>query len=163
MNKADFISIDPGFRYFAYSIFHEGKIVKADLIKTKSQQWDKWTNQPPSFIEIDDVIDSFNWVGKKALIEFPEIYTQTPNPNDIIKLASACGAYTSILQRKGFDVEWVKPKEWKGTVPKNIMLNRIVAKIHEDEYNNIIKPKDHNVIDAIGVGLWKIKRKTTIM
>lgn len=160
-SPADLISIDPGFRYFGYSIFSENKIIYADLSKVESDQWEAWEGQPPLFTHLKDIVESQTWSQRKAVIEFPQVYQETPNPNDIVKLASACGAYTAILQSLGFEVIWVKPKEWKGTVPKDVMLKRILAKIEESEYPCIMKPKDHNVIDAIGVGLWRLNRKKT--
>lgn len=158
--KADLLTIDPGFRYFAYSIFYNKEIELADLSKTKSEDWGAWTGQPPSFLDIQDIVSQFEWETKLAIIEFPQIHRDTPNPNDIVKLASACGAYTSLLQTFGFSVVWVRPSEWKGTVPKEIMTKRIFAKIKESEYTKVKKLKDHNVIDAIGVGLWHLNRKT---
>jgi hypothetical protein len=160
--KADLLTIDPGFRYFAYSIFSEKEIAYADISKTKSEDWEAWTGQPPSFVEISEIVSRFEWVNKLAIVEFPQIHRDTPNPNDIVKLASACGAYTSLLQSFGFSVVWVKPADWKGTVPKEIMTKRIFAKIRESEYPRIKSIKDHNVIDAIGIGLWHLNRKTTL-
>jgi len=157
---ADLISIDPGFRYFAFAIFSEGRIVKAGLSKTSSEQWEVWDTQPPDFTNLIEILGTVTWSSKTAVIEFPQVYQETPNPNDIVKLAAGCGAYTAVLQSQGFEVSWVKPKDWKGTVPKDIMLKRILAKIDPSEYTCIEKPKDHNVIDAIGVGLWKLKRKS---
>ena len=153
------LSIDPGFRYFGYALFDsQGSLFEASLKKSKSGDWDKWTNQPPDFSLLADIILKNEWDEREAVVEFPQIYTSTPNPGDILKLGSACGAYTALLQASGFNVQWVLPKEWKGTVPKEIMVKRILAKIREEEYNNISNPKDHNIIDAIGIGLWKIKR-----
>ena len=99
------------------------------------------------------------WAERKAIIEYPKVHRDTPNPGAIVKLAAACGAYTAILQAAGFDVIWVEPRAWKGTVPKDIMYRRIVAKLSADEYNTIVKPKDHNVVDAVGIGLWQIRKE----
>jgi len=158
--RVDLLTIDPGFRYFAYAMFSESEIAYADISKTKSEDWEAWTGQPPSFLEIQEIVSQFEWGAKMAIIEFPQIHRDTPNPNDIVKLASACGAYTSLLQRLGFSVVWVRPAEWKGTVPKDVMTKRILAKIKECEYSRIKNAKDHNVIDAIGIGLWHLNRKT---
>jgi hypothetical protein len=114
--------------------------------------------QPPNFCSLAKVIEGYDWLSKVAVIEFPIIHKTTPNPNDIVKLASASGAYTALLQNAGFFVEWVEPRSWKGTVPKKIMVKRIIAKLSEEEYANINHSKNHNLIDAVGVGLWKIKR-----
>lgn len=94
---------------------------------------------------------------KKAIIEYPVFRKSTQNPESIIKLSCAVGAYTSILQTAGFDVAWVKPLTWKGTVPKHIFCNRILSKLTEKE-KLLFNIKDHNIVDAVGIGLWAKRR-----
>lgn len=159
--RASLLTIDPGFRYFAFAVFSDRHLHLADLVKaSKADEWEVWTRQPPDFMEIRDVVSQFDWAQRAAVIEFPQVHRDTPNPNDIVKLAAACGAYTAILQSLGFSVSWVAPSDWKGTVPKDIMFRRILAKVTSDEYTRIKKPKDHNVVDAVGIGLWHLNRKT---
>ena len=156
------LSIDPGFRYFGYCVFNESNdIQEADCINLDSvSDWDKWTRQPPSFSKFSELIESLEWEKDcEAIIEFPQIHRDTPNPDDILMLTSACGAYTSILQSYGFKVSWVRPRAWKGTVPKKVMYNRILAKVKDFEYTKIKSVKNHNTIDAVGIGLWKKSQK----
>lgn len=159
LSKATLLTIDPGFRYFAYAVFSGRALACADLTRAeKAEDWDTWTRQPPSFTDLKGVVEAHEWATRAAVIEFPQVHRDTPNPNDIVKLASACGAYTAILQALGFSVSWVAPSEWKGTVPKDVMFKRILAKVTPDDYIRIRKPKDHNVIDAVGIGLWHLSR-----
>jgi hypothetical protein len=161
LTRANLLTIDPGFRYFAYAVFSDQVLQHADLVRAhKVDEWEVWTRQPPDFSEIREAVSQFEWTQRVAVIEFPQVHRDTPNPNDIVKLASACGAYTAILQSLGFTVTWVAPSEWKGTVPKDIMFKRILAKVTPDEYTRLKKPKDHNVVDAVGIGLWHLNRKT---
>lgn len=158
--RATLLSIDPGFRYFGFAVFGEAStLVHAGLSETKKDQWEAWSGQPPSFLNIAYLLDDYDWVERNAIIEIPKVHRDTPNTEAITKLSTACGAYTAILQAAGFNVEWVEPRAWKGMVPKNVMFNRIIAKLSDEEYTYIHKPKDHNVVDAIGIGLWKIKRR----
>lgn len=158
--RATLLSIDPGFRYFGFAVFGESAdLVHAGLSSTAKDQWEAWSGQPPSFLDIAYLLDNYEWVERCAIIEIPKIHRDTPNNDSIIKLATACGAYTSILQAAGFNVIWVEPRSWKGTTPKNIMFKRIIAKLEDKEYKCIDKPKDHNVIDAVGIGLWQIRSK----
>lgn len=159
--KARLLSIDPGFRYFGFAVLDDYELLHAGISKTKSEDWEKWTGQPPSFLEIAFLLDNYDWAERKALIEFPKVHRDTPNADSIVKLAAACGAYTSILQAAGFDVTWVEPRAWKGQVPKDVMFKRIVAKLKDFEYSRIDNPKDHNVIDAVGIGLWQIRKNRT--
>jgi len=161
--RANLLCIDPGFRYFGFAVFGEDStLVHAGLSKTKKDQWEAWSGQPPSFLNIAYLLDNYEWLERRAVIEIPKVHRDTPNTEAITKLSAACGAYTAILQAAGFCVEWVEPRVWKGTTPKDVMFNRIIAKLSEEEYTYIDKPKDHNVVDAIGVGLWKIKRRNQV-
>jgi len=161
--QADILSIDPGFRYLGYAVLTKEEILGAGLVTNLQDpdvpSWPK-SNYPPSFLNLAYLLREFNWCESPlAIIEFPQVHRDTPNPNDIIKLSAACGAYSSILQAAGFTVQWISPREWKGNVPKPIMFKRILAKVREEEYSKIDKPKNHNVIDAVGIGLWLIKRQ----
>jgi len=98
------------------------------------------------------------------VVEYPEQYSHTPAPRSSVQgLACTGGGIVSMLKRDSNKVEFVLPKTWKGQVPKDIMLNRIVAKLSDTEKQileskNYIKSKKHNVIDAIGLGLFKLNR-----
>ncbi len=159
---ADLLAIDPGYRYFGYSLFNQSSIQKAGLcVAEEAEEWDRWTGQPPSFLGLTDIILKTQWARKLAVIEFPKVHRDTPNSDSIVRLAAACGAYTGLLQASGFQVEWIEPRSWKGTVPKDIMYNRILAKVPESEYSKIERIHDHNVMDAVGIGLWKIRKSRT--
>ena len=161
--KAEILSIDSGFRYFGYAVLTQDEILGAGLATNEqpsdTPSWPK-SSFPPNFLSLAYLLNDFVWAERPvALIEFPQVHRDTPNPNDILKLSAACGAYTSLLQAAGFSVQWVSPREWKGNVPKSIMFKRILAKVREEEYPRIDNPKNHNVIDAVGIGLWRIKRQ----
>lgn len=136
--------------------------MRAGLSSTATaDEWDRWTGQPPQFLHLAEIILATDWERRHAIIEFPKVHRDTPNAESIVKLAAACGAYTALLQAADFYVEWVEPRAWKGTVPKDIMYKRILAKVPKDQYANIERVHDHNVIDAVGIGLWKIKKDRT--
>jgi len=145
------LAIDSGFRYFGWAVFEDGLLKGADLGRNA-------TGEPPNFLSLVDVLRSYSWRDAVAVIEFPHFRSSTPNVDSLLKLAAGCGAYTALLQASRFSVEWVKPSSWKGSVPKAIMCRRIVDKLSEEEYSMINKPLDHNVLDAVGVGLWKAQR-----
>ena len=44
--KADLLAIDPGYRYFGYSLFKGAAIEKAGLcVAEKAEDWERWTGQ----------------------------------------------------------------------------------------------------------------------
>ncbi len=98
-------------------------------------------------------------------IEHPTIYPQSPvPPNDIIELAITAGRQA---ERYGNNaaITWYRPREWKGTRPKNIVDAHIRAVMSQREINTLDKycatiPKSyrHNVIEAVGIGLKHLRR-----
>lgn len=98
----------------------------------------------------------------ELIVELPRVYPRDRNkrPNDLIDLAAAAGTYAVLGHIKKF----VHPRTWKGQVPKDIMVKRILARLTDKERavydayevtrTRATKPDD-NVVDAIGIGLWK--------
>lgn len=114
---------------------------------------------------LDDLLYGQNLVlryGQNLIIEMPRIYPgsgqQKGDLNDLLDLASVvglCESFYNPTQR-----ERVFPAQWKGQVPKKIMTARILSKLTPAERVCIqsVGAKDHNIIDAIGIGLWKLSR-----
>jgi hypothetical protein len=89
-----------------------------------------------------------------VLIENPVIYPRSKaRPADILKVARIVGWYEH--QFSLCKVQLVEPREWKGTIPKEIMLRRIFAHLTSQEKVKV-KGMPHDTLDAIGLGLWKI-------
>ncbi len=102
-----------------------------------------------------------------GIIEVPKVYPHSSkksadgtehnvDPNDIVRLAYLAGVLAP-------GVETVTPQEWKKQVPKKIHNQRVLSRLNEKEryliedYNCPAHLK-HNVIDAVGLGLWKLGR-----
>lgn len=102
----------------------------------------------------------------RAWIEKPVVYPRSPvPPNDIVKLALVAGYWRGVLTVDGVDVNYVEPNDWKGSVPKPIHEARIWARLSPAEQavadqgcKGVAPKKRHNVLDAIGLGLWVLKR-----
>ena len=86
------------------------------------------------------------------------------DPNDILYLMLINGAILKSVPCK--DADLVRVTTWKGQTPKEQMRKRILG---DAEFN--IQPKlspaelrilgdnpNHNVLDAVGIGLWVLKR-----
>lgn len=55
----------------------------------------------------------------------------------------------------------VSPFGWKGNTPKGIQGARILSALTKVEHDAVTWPKKalrHNVVDAIGIGLWRLGR-----
>src|SRR5688572_13296874 len=98
--------------------------------------------------------------------ERPRIYPQgkqEANPDTIITLSITAGRLTQRWDKD--QIGWFHPREWKGNVPQPILETRIIEALTEAEalilYESIkdIAPSyRHNVFDAVGIGLYALKR-----
>lgn len=98
-----------------------------------------------------------------VIVEVPQIYpgrSSKGDPNDLISVAVTVGR---IVQLFGSQVETVRPRTWKGTVDPDVMLDRIISRLMSSELvayraTKVISSRLHNVIDAVGIGLYKLGR-----
>jgi hypothetical protein len=100
-----------------------------------------------------------------VVIEVPRHYpyNQKGDPNDLIDLAVRVGELKNHFTEKGATVQLVYPRTWKGTVPKVIHNKRVLRMLTKQEIDLLpkrprAKDYDHNMLDAIGLGLWKLGR-----
>jgi hypothetical protein len=105
--------------------------------------------------------------ASRVVVERPRIYPggRTKNPNDVLSVAINAGEWAGRYQARGFKTEYVEPQRWKGSVPKEIHHPRIFAKLLPSEQvvvadagKGIAPSKRHNMLDAIGIGLWAVGR-----
>ena len=146
----DLVAIDPGTEQAGFARFKEGRLTQAVLVRekgsTKEQRAWRVACKLGELCQPEDSI----------ILEYPQIYVRSPgDPDDLLALALVVGGVLS-LQKGG---ELVRPRTWKGQVPKKIMVNRILKHLDDAERELCKDIKDnHNVLDAVGVGLWKLKR-----
>jgi hypothetical protein len=99
------------------------------------------------------------------VIEKPEYRKhERVDPNDLITLAIRVGEWRGRAIGEGADVRLVTPMQWKGAVPKSIHHPRILASLEATERTILHDVKCaatsmHNVIDAIGIGLFAVGRR----
>lgn len=85
--------------------------------------------------------------------------------NDILDLSVMVGRIEAAYLICGAEVELVPPRDWKGTVRYDISNRRVLAALYPQEKALVPRkpratkePYDHNILDAIGLGLWKVGR-----
>lgn len=104
----------------------------------------------------------------EVIVEHPVIYPggKTRNPNDIVKLAVGAGEWRR-FKAGGKPVRYVEPRAWKGTIDGDTCNKRTLERLKDDElqvYEDAVRTqriapsKRHNVLDAIGIGLFAIGR-----
>ncbi len=153
------VSIDPGTKCAGYAVFAESDTEsKPVMIRCGVFRGDDWidtANHTPEFSELDKE-------NLKLIIEDPRIYPVTNvRPNDLMKLANSVGAIVAKVNAKF--TKLVTPSRWKKSIPKTIHQKRILRCLSPEEkqiLDNCLCPKSlqHNVVDAIGIGLWHVGR-----
>lgn len=144
------VAIDPGKRT-GWAVFDRGQLVEAGVFPVRTM-----LDAPPI------VAVAPAW----AVLELPQIYPRggKGDPNDLIDLAVLVGDLCGYYRRHGLGVVLVKPRAWKGTVPKTIHNKRTLAKLTAAERAILpVRPRagdhDHNMLDAVGLGLWQLEKK----
>lgn len=139
------LAIDPGKRCIGWALFRDDVLAECGLIRD------------PEFSSLQLP------TAGKVVIERPQVYpqrVQKGDPNDLIDVALWAGACAVVAQ--GRTIEFVRPRQWKGTVPKDIHNARVAEKLNDLEASMLaaVKPASlrHNVTDAIGIGLWVLGR-----
>jgi len=94
-----------------------------------------------------------------AIIERPRVYpgVSQKDLNDLIDVACVGAACATFFK----SVDTVYPSEWKGTVKKRVMLERIRVKLTAEEEKCVKwsnKSNNEDILDAIGIGLWHFGR-----
>ena len=96
-----------------------------------------------------------------VLIELPQ-HVKVP-VMDLITLAVGVGEIKRFYEAQSCRVELVWPRTWKGTVPTPVHNKRVLAALTPEELALLprrprAKDVDHNCVDAVGLGLWKLRR-----
>jgi hypothetical protein len=95
----------------------------------------------------------------ECVCEIPVIYPVGKgkgNPNALVQVALRAGILTALMT-----TTYVTPSKWKSTVKKEIMCRRIETFLRPEEHAlipDLPRTTLHNVLDAIGIGLWHLGR-----
>lgn len=99
----------------------------------------------------------------RLVVELPQVYDAAHSkgdPNDLIGVAVQVGRW--VERYRGLEsIRLVKPATWKGQVPKEIHHGRILRKLALREQGvmpSLPKTKAHNMLDAVGLGMWALGR-----
>lgn len=164
------IAIDPGLRGCGLAVFKAGKLYRAEYVRNH----DKSNRGPVAHMVMAEAIAhaaqdcvGYATTPNHVTVEFPQIYSGPQkgiDMNDLLDIAgvaSACMATVAAwLAIQDSDCRWSLPAGWKGNIKKEIMTNRILASLTDAERGLIVSAgaKDHNTVDAVGVGLWQLGR-----
>ena len=104
-----------------------------------------------------------------VVVEKPVHYPNRRNdvdPNTLITLGIFAGELAGMMRMRapGIDVAYVRPSTWKGTLPKHVTNERTLAQLTPAELEKLprrprAKNYDHNMLDAVGIGIWQLQRE----
>jgi len=148
------VAVDPGKRTIALAVFDQSK---KTMIGCQLTVLDGVRN---FFIDA-------RRTHTQVLIERPQVYLHQKlkgDPNDLIDVAIAVGQVAEMALANGCTVDSVLPRQWKGQRPKEVDNKVTLDHMFPHERHllsrcGVIKSKRHNVLDAIGIGLWKLGRR----
>ena len=162
------LAIDPGLTALGWAFFNNQTLKSCGISRTKETALHE---------RIKDHIKNLHRQLRQCqilVIEKPEVYSQRflkGDPRDLVNLGILIGGL--IVAADCPIVHMVYPKRWKGQIPKEIHGERILGKLTAAELG-VLTDKEalgepascpesllHNVIDAIGIGLWHKKRITS--
>lgn len=155
------LCVDPGLRGCGVAEFEGIDLKRAAYVKNPVETGRGYIAHKMMAYEVQSWARTAVVLGASAIIEHPRIYPgsaqQKGDLNDLLDVAGV-GAAVSVHFMKPVTVF---PSDWKGNVPKDMMTERIRRALTDEERARIEKcPASlmHNVLDAIGIGLWKLGR-----
>lgn len=148
------IAFDPG-TVTGWAVFLDGKLSSADTLKKGDLHEVPWIELLPAIVVIEKPVVYVRGRGSKG------------DPNEIVELGVWAGELCGVMKertRYRTDSVYVTPRRWKGTVPKEIGNERTLEQLEPDELELLprrprAKDFDHNMLDAVGLGLWQLQRE----
>lgn len=167
------LAVDPGVRACGWALFEYGWHVRVRYFELKECGMVQSTGiiYPTDTSHFMDMAISLGHIPcEYFVVETPQIYRerrQKGRQKDIARLLVLCGVLCGI-RRHG---ELVLPHDWKGGIPKPDPISDIdsyiVHRRNQEALGRDYLPKDvplgkaHNVADAVGLGLWRVRQLLT--
>jgi len=158
------LSIDPGLALdggTGWALFRNRRLATCGLVQPSAERLED------RIAEIHLELQLRVWdYGERdeVVIEKMKVYVfakQKGSQGDLIDLAHLGGRCTGLGKRAVL----VEPADWKGQVPKDVVKGLAEAQLDAEELATlkaclagIAVSKRHNVYDAVGIGLWRLRR-----
>ena len=158
------VSIDPGTEETGIALYRAGVLDDVDVLRVKASVGNR--EQRASFMGRLAIDRVRAWKEPaRVVLEYPQVYRHGAgsevDPDDVLCLVLVIGhVWGTFHGVNGNKLELVRPATWKGQVPKRIMNNRIVSTLTTAE-QQLVHAKvrsNHNALDAVGIGLWALRR-----
>lgn len=158
------IAIDCGLRGCGVAQFKADTLIRAAYVKNTA----KTERGPATWVKMAQAV--FAWAcpasfEEELVIEYQRLRfgREKGDPNNMMELQGVVGAITGVMF--DWNVVGLFPEQWKGSVKKEIMTGRIIQRLSLEELNMLeVRKKaknliyDHNMVDAVGIGLHHLGR-----
>lgn len=152
------ITIDPNLRGCGVAEWRGSQLIRAGYVKNPVTKGRGYVAHAAMGEAVHGCV---LFLGTVVIIEHPRAYGSVHREGDPNDLLDVVGVGAAIATKCNTIVESVFPSDWKGNVPKQKMLVRIWDKLTEEERAVVQKTNKsdrEDVLDAIGIGLWKLNR-----
>ncbi len=142
------MSVDPGTKATGWAIWDRNAMVLCGLARGKN--WIHTVREVPK-MQVE-----------RLWLEDQQIYRNSNvDAHSLLAVSRVVGALAFHVPAD--QVELVRPAAWKGQVPKDVCNRRTHARLTPAEkvlleLAKCPKSLEHNLMDAIGIGLWAVKR-----
>lgn len=150
------LSVDPGSKGLGWARWLDGQLIMMGYSRSAAKD-----------IEERAIAHALAIPGPRVDVAVVERMTLYPGQsksqaaaNDLLDLQLIGGYVAGACLGLGGRLKAVRPSEWKGQVPKEIMGRRIVSRLHQVEaerltfaLEKIPASLQHNLLDAVGIGL----------
>jgi len=157
------VSLDPGTKHAGIAVWEDDELTAAWLVRGTG--WLATAQQV--LLDLEDRFPACILVEFDLVMEKPQIYHQAKQKGEqasLIELALMVGAVAGMSRLHPRRVTTYQPAAWKRQIPKNVMVERVRSRLMSEECERVVLPAkslQHNVWDAIGIGLHHLKRRTT--
>jgi hypothetical protein len=178
-NRRTLLALDPGIRHAGVALFVDRRLVASEVVRNPL----KVGNEVLACVSMAREIG--HWLLSRELLigdllairpgdprtteelvdeliaEWPQVYAVGKgrgDPNDLPPLAGVGCALAALLPNATLNS--TLPAAWKGQVPGDAFLSRILDRLDTTERAcvDVSKSTAHNAIDAIGLGLFHLGR-----
>lgn len=172
-NAGDLLALDPSVRSVGVALFRRGELIAAKRITRKSDGADIGQRCHAMARDVAAWAHGVHADPRCYVYEWPQVYAAVKSegdPNDLIGLSAVGAALGGILWASAaarntvIEIVTPLPAEWAGQLPKtksgdpwdSPRGHRIASRLDKHERARV--PAQHDVLDAVGIGLFALAR-----
>lgn len=163
MDESAVVAVDPGIAGCGVAYASRGVLLKAQYVRNETGIFPPAERCERMGRAVRDAVQALprGVHSPRLVLEWPQVRTAGKgrgDPNDLLLLAGVDAAIVTYLSG---EVQCVAPREWKDTIPPDVLISRVQDRLSEEERARVILPAKslaHNVWDAVGIALWAVGR-----